>query len=977
MTTRTSNTITLSFAGTYDHIALYRNGYLLNSYVNQSPYTDGATAPLTPNTPYTYTLDAYNSVTADPDVVGRALRSETNSTVIYTLGVITSVTGVNVTTSSLTLGYTGTYAAVQLYRGSTVIATGYTSASYADTGLNPNFPYSYRVVPYNVTGEAGTGIYQTITTEPSMNPVAVGVVTATTAQLLFTSNGTFNQPYFMYVVITYPNGSTTVRTQNYDASSTITGLSADASYRFLVTPYNSNSVPGATQTVVVYTMASLTLAAFSSGPNTTYAIQLNFAGSYNYVKLYRDGALVSTPTASTTSYVDSPLTPSTQYNYRIVPYNLLDVSAGFLDLSAHTLPTLTSLYTGMDTTTAVQVIFRGIYSYVSLVRTGTTGAPVTLRSQMTDSSYTDMALSADQEYAYTVTPYNAAGQTGVPLTIQVYTAPLLTPGSVVIGGSGTTSYGNATVNYVLVRFAGSYNYVNLLRDGSLLASNVTGTSYFDYTVAPNAAYTYTVVPFTTRNANHYVINEQGQTVYLTTDLSGTSASVVASSLPGINGVVQTVVTASSVSLRFSGNYDYVAIAREEAGFPANVRVRDVSYLDTNLSTDYIYHYTLTPYTDAGIAGSPQLVVVYTAPTLSTATAVGVHATSVDFAFDGSYQYVRVSRPNAATSAPIYGKTYTATGLAQNATYQFAFTPYNPYDVSGTPLTLAVATLSGITSVGAVSYTTTSIHFVLTGGYSTVVVARSDGAFNLTTSDVSFTDTDLNVNSSYAYTATPYNSLGLSGEPVFFTAYTAPEIANDLITLTATYNSVQFNYNPSTTYSYLTISDASGNRGQIFQSTPGVYTFVDASRNGNTTHRYQITPYNASGVPGVSTTASITTLPGLTQLAAGTVDTSSVQLLFTGFYNSLTLYVRDSVGSATRTIYGVTDVSYRDTGLTSNSQYMYTVVPYSTVINQNGPTSSISVYTVPASAQLGTPVVTATYVQLNFSGNYSYVLVQRI
>ena len=101
----------------------------------------------------------------------------------------------------------------------------------------------------------------------------------------------------------------------------------------------------------------------------------------------------------------------------------------------------------------------------------------------------------DTAYSYTATPYDISGNAnnGAALSVNAYTLPSLNTGSVTVGT--VTGYS------VQIGFAGTYNYVDICRNGVTIATNVYGTNYTDVYgpsnlgLLGNTTYTYTVVPF--------------------------------------------------------------------------------------------------------------------------------------------------------------------------------------------------------------------------------------------------------------------------------------------------------------------------------------------------------------------------------------------------------------------------------------------------------------------------------------------------
>jgi hypothetical protein len=183
-----------------------------------------------------------------------------------------------------------------------------------------------------------------------------------------------------------------------------------------------------------------------------------------------------------------------------------------------------------------------------------------------------------------------------------------------------------------------------------------------------------------------------------------------------------------------------------------------------------------------------------------------------------------------------------------------------------------------------TWNTANLNYVVIS-YSSIGNATVSSA-NLTSG--TYTSPDLSLNSSYTFTMTPYNLLGITGTPKIFTVdTTAPTTYAAAVGggATSTSSAVKLQWYGS--YSYVAISQSVNGGAYVDLSTVVVstpYTVSDVS--GNTALSYKITPYY-SGVAG--TAASVITVNTNVQaprdVSAVYVDSSGALISFTAPKNT--------------------------------------------------------------------------------------------
>ena len=939
--TKTPNSIQLLFDGVYSYVSIERNAFTIVSSLNDTSYVNTG---LVPNTAYMYKITSYGST----NVAGTQLSFTT-----YSLAKVNAITTTSIGENSIILNVAGAYTSYNLYRsdhGTTPLtSSAITTASYTDSGLNINTTYTYSVVAYNATGDSTpsteTWAFKTL---PKLNLITTGIKTATTIQLIFSG-------LYEYLSVARSDGKIVAATL-YDTSCTDTGLSADLSYSYTATPKNSSG-SGTAITDTFFTLPDLAGSIAITAYSSQY-IQFSLGGIYYYIKLYRNGSLVQDHIYSgTTSYTDSAVQPNTQYIYQFVPYNHLDQSGTAITITQTTLATLSQFYVGNESTNSTKLLFDGSYSYVNLVRTD--GGLQT--NVYGDISYTDTNVSPDTPYTYSATPYDVFGNANnaQSLTIKAYTLALLTTGSLVIG--------QVTGTEVQLGFSGTYDYVDICRNGILLESHVTNkNSYTDLSVQGNTDYTYTIIP--------YNLDEPY-------NVPGSQASINVTTLPLIQSPIQYTSSATSIQLIVLGKYDKYDINRNGVSYVTDVT--DSSFSDTNLDDDYLYTYIFTPKSHGGLIGATVNISVYTLPTLATLAAGTITSTSIVLNFTGDYQYVDIVREGIVVATNIRD-TYQDVSLNSNETYSYSVIPFNPYDVSGTPLNLTgVTTYPSIQSFSTRDLSTNSIGMTFPGYYDYVKLERSDGGISgggLTINnlyDTSYQDTtNIHPNTMYSYTVTPYHSDGmLYGNPLTLTTYSLPTIHGfAVISASTTSNSIELTYDGS--YGYVNIFRTMGQgTTNIPEQIAYKYTntsFVDVSLNGNSDYSYQIVPYNVSpyDTSGAPAFVNVSTFPNVDSSVNEIVTSSSIYLQFTGNYDYVTI-----TENSTLIVSHLADTSYTDIGLISNVGYIYIITPY----HANGIEGDISgipltlpiIYTL-AEANSSPGSITNSSVLLNITGSYSSV-----
>ena len=277
---------------------------------------------------------------------------------------------------------------------------------------------------------------------------------------------------------------------SYDTSYTATGLNTANPYTFVFVPYDSMGVSGESLEITTHSLSLFTAGTITTGTVTVSSIELLFQGIFSTVYISRNGTTLNggnpvTPINGVASYTDSGLSEYTIYTYTLSPYDENSDPGSSATISANTLyvvPYINSLTTGVETTSTIQLVYPGLYSYVNIYRDG---QPIAYN--VTDSSYTDTSLNLNTPYTYFVIPYGNSVH-GAAQSITAYTIPVLRTNSLMVT--------NINVSALKLSYEGTFDTVSIYRNGTMIASGYTSSTYTDDNIYQysNQLLTYQVEP---------------------------------------------------------------------------------------------------------------------------------------------------------------------------------------------------------------------------------------------------------------------------------------------------------------------------------------------------------------------------------------------------------------------------------------------------------------------------------------------------
>jgi endo-alpha-1,4-polygalactosaminidase (GH114 family) len=338
----------------------------------------------------------------------------------------------------------------------TEIATvGANTTSYSNTALTASTQYNYRVRSYNSAGSSSyTSVASATTTSGATVPAApsglgVAVASSTQLNLSWTDNAT-NETGFR---IERSTGTSTTYTEIATVGANVvtysnTALTASTQYNYRVRAYNATGNSAYTAVVSATTSSGATAPAAPSAlaVSVVSSSQLNLSWADNAsnetgFRIERSTGTSTTYTeittvgANITTYSNTGLTASTQYNYRVRAYNATGNSA----------------YT----------------SVVSATTQGTGGTTITVNGDLADWSSVSAVTTATGQTALSMKVFDDASK--------VYFG--------VAGSAMNTNYqifidtdNNPSTGYQDTRFTSSgANY--MIENGSLFQSTGTGWAW--------------------------------------------------------------------------------------------------------------------------------------------------------------------------------------------------------------------------------------------------------------------------------------------------------------------------------------------------------------------------------------------------------------------------------------------------------------------------------------------------------------------
>ena len=638
-----------------------------------------------------------------------------------------------------------------LYRnGSALTTTVATATSFADTTVTPTTTYTYTVDAFDAAGNhsaQSSGVSATTPGVPDTQPPSIPSGVAANAGPVGEvdvswSGSTDNVAVTGYTV--YRNGtvlgtvsaSSLAYADKTAAGSTTYSYTVDA---FDAAGNHSSQSAAASITTPDWTPPTtptgLTASAVSSGE-----VDLSWSASSDNVAVtgytvYRNGSVLITTPATTTSFADTTVAPTTTYTYTVDAFDAAGnhsarssgasaTTPGVPDTQPPSIPTGVAANAGpageVDVSWSASTDNVAVTGY-TVYRNGTVLGTVPAASL----AYADKTVAASTAYSYTVDAFDAAGNhsnqsTAATITTADWTPPTTPTGlvaTVVTNGEIDLSWNASTDN---VAVTGYTVYRNGVAIGTTAGSTLT---YADTTVGHGFTYSYTIDAFD--GAGNHSPQSTGATATTLDDIAPTT--------PG--GFTAKAASGTSVTMSWSAATDNVGVTGydvfRDSVFLIKVGATTLTYTDT-VGVGSTHTYAVDAVDAAGNHSALSTPVTVTTPTTDvtpptvpaglTATAAG--STKVNLAWNASTDDVGVTgytiykNGTALTTVGASTLTYADAAVTPATNYSYtvdAFDAAGNHSAQSAPATVHVPGVPKFVQAAVVSTGTTVTSVTLSFG----------------------------------------------------------------------------------------------------------------------------------------------------------------------------------------------------------------------------------------------------------------------
>ena len=747
----------------------------------------------------------------------------------------------NITSTSVTIDYTGTYSYVRIASENlTKALIDYAASNYVIDNLVPNTRYSFKVYPYDTDNVTTEQQPYSVTTLGEIVTTFIGQTSPSTIFIRF--DGSYNT-----VDILHSDDSIIAR----DVSSSyymIGNLLAGKEYNFKILPYNSEKVPGVPKnTPTAHTLPYLFDVSLSNV--SPYSITLKFTGIFTSVSLHRsDGAYFNNITSNYYSDFYNIIS-NKLYSYIVIPFYDGNIGNQLTINNIYALPVLENVSYSDISSNAITLNLSGSYSYVNIKR-----ADNSMNNTVYTKQYVDTNLRSDSSYNYIITPYNVVNLPGYPYyTSQIYT----------LASYNYVRYNNITEKSFEIDLSGSFTFYTFQNGTIPITQRIGDLFYGDiYSRHFNRNYLFDQLPSNTMHKYTVFIYNNQSILSFIIELTYISTLAV------INSIEIDNIQTNSMTLNITGTYSYIDVMRINGNFLEPSYTFSIfdncgnyglltgdSYMDTyNLTSNTSYNYVITPYNQQNIS-SPATVVrsgyIYTLPEIAYGYFEKSTTNSATIVFDGYYNTVDVTavfngRP-LHTNSDVLFSPFIDISLASNSEYSYYLIPYNGSKKPGNRFFIldSIFTLAKINNyifdLSSISNNFMTID--VCGNYYNIDISRNDGAYYSYIYTNTFKDmSGIISNTSYNYTIIPKNINDVIGD-----AYTGisrfslgeiknitfPKININTITVSITgYFSYITLYRINLNNNNYLVKYASGKSISSFVSTKDIYMLGPVDISGN-------------------------------------------------------------------------------------------------------------------------------------------------
>lgn len=672
------------------------------------------------------------------------------------------------------------------------------ATSFSDTGLAPNTTYTYTVDAFDAadnTSAESAGVQATTlagadTTPPSQPANVVATPISETQIDLTWDASTDNVGVVGYRI---ERDGVLLRTQSTTSYSD-TGLTTNTTYEYTIIAFDAAG--NSSETVVQATTLDLTPPSvpedLTADAITSAQIDLDWSASTDNVavtgyRIRRDGVVIAT--VPDTSFSNTGLTPETTYSYTVAAVDEAGNESAESDAAEATTPAAPdidppSVPTGLSAN-AISSTEIDLSWSASTDNVGVTGYTVrrngAVIATISGTSFSDTDLTPETTYSYTVSAFDAAGNNSDQSAAVLETTdmgPDTSAPSVPTGLAGSPE----SSTRIDLRWSASNDNVGVTgytvrRNGAVVAT-VSSTSFIDANLTPDTTYSYTVAAFDAAG------NTSAQSAAIQVSTQAVPDTTPPSVPAGLNA---NAVSGAQIDLSWSASTDNVGVTgytvRRDGVIVGTTAT--TTFIDTGLTPNTSYSYTVDAFDAAGNASAESGVVQATTSAIADTTAPsvpsGVAASAVtdrriDVTWTASSDDVGVSgytvRRDGQVVVTTSATSFSDLGVSANTTYTYTVAAFDAAgntsaESSGaqatTPASNDVTPPSVPAGLSASTVSSTEIELTWSPSGDSVGVAgytvRRDGEVVGTTPGTVYRDTGLAANTTYTYTVDAFDAAG--------------------------------------------------------------------------------------------------------------------------------------------------------------------------------------------------------------------------
>jgi chitodextrinase len=712
-----------------------------------------------------------------------------------------------ITQTSLTLSWSASSDAVgvtgyKIYKGGVLLGTSAITNTFV-TGLTANTNYSFTVSAYDAAGN-NSAISNILTVKTLAAPdttapsVPAGLAASAITQSSLTLSWSASSDAVGVTGYKIYKGGVLLGTSAI-TNTFVTGLTANTNYSFTVSAYDAAGNNSAISNILTVktlaapdTTAPSVPASLAASAITQTSLTLSWSASSDAVgvtgyKIYKGG--VYHGSSITTNSSITGLTANTNYSFTVSAYDAAgnnSVVSSILTVKTLAAPDTTapsvpaSLAASAITQTSLTLSWSassdavGVTGYKIYKGGVYHGSSITTNSSIT-------GLTANTNYSFTVSAYDAAGNNSVVSSILAVTtlasADTTPPSKPYIGSAFGISSTKLTISWQASTDNVAVTGYKVFQNGSQIATSVTN-QYTAVGLAPSTNYIFSVSAYDAAGNNSVLSN-----------LFSVSTTVAPDTTPPSipSGLSASLITQNSLKLAWNPSTDNSAVAGYKV-YKDGVYL--VSSIGTNcdisgLTANTTYLFSVSAY-DAVVNNSSQsnplsVKTLATPDTVAPSVPTGLAASlitqsSFTLSWTPSTDAVGVSGYKIFKDGQLFSSssaaTYVVSGLAPNTNYSFTVSAFDAAgNNSAVSSVLAIKTLASsdttpptppyINSAYGINQTKLTLSWVASTdnigvtGYKIYMEGVLIGESGTTT----FTVTGLTGGTSYNFTASAYDAAG--------------------------------------------------------------------------------------------------------------------------------------------------------------------------------------------------------------------------